>query len=157
MSNEWGSAGRIVEAGRSCAPALPVNRPTRAARPPRFAQNRLCHSSRTPPALPRRKRKVPRYGLNRLGARPPRRRPGPYEATERRRRCPEGGSMKRILYGLGCSMVLVPGALVAQDSGPAATLGRPFAPTVRAQAPEFASAAGFDAPKVMPKGKSTDV
>jgi hypothetical protein len=58
--------------------------------------------------------------------------------------------MKRILLGLGGALV-VSGSIFAQDR-PSARLGIPVAPTVRAQSPELQPAAGFDIPKVMPKG-----
>jgi hypothetical protein len=44
---------------------------------------------------------------------------------------------------------------MAQDS--TARLGRPVAPVVRGQSPDLNNAAAFDIPKVMPKGKVTDV
>ncbi|HKB02192.1 MAG TPA: BBP7 family outer membrane beta-barrel protein [Gemmataceae bacterium] len=71
--------------------------------------------------------------------------------------------MMRILLGLGCTVAIGSGGLVAQDAAPAArlgqpaaTLGRPVPSTVRAQAPELAPAVGFDIPKVMPKGTLTE-
>lgn len=57
--------------------------------------------------------------------------------------------MKRLLLGLGCSLV-VSGAVGAQS--PAARLGRPATPVVRAQAPDFQPAGGAETPKAMPKG-----
>src|SRR5262249_26789551 len=45
----------------------------------------------------------------------------------------------------------------AQESAPAARLGVPISPVVRAQSPDFATAAGLDVtPKVMPKGKVSE-
>jgi hypothetical protein len=72
--------------------------------------------------------------------------------------CPEGGSMKRILLGLGCTLVSVPG-LVAQDGAPSARLRMPAAPVddpavIRAQAPDVSPAAIF--PKTMPKGATSE-
>src|SRR3954470_22671422 len=126
------------------------------------------------PRRPRARRGSPLYRSSQGPRGPPRRRKdGP--ATDRsgpvprlaggpglcgvtdRRGCPEGGSMKRILLGLGCTLAAVPGVL-AQDGtpaarlrAPAATLRRP-ATTVRAQAPDVTPAAAFDIPKPMPKG-----
>ena len=82
---------------------------------------------------------------------------------ERRRRCPEGGTMKRILFGLGCTLAIAPG-LFAQDTTPAArlgrpaaTLGQPVAPIVRGQDAGLNSAGAFDlTPKTMPKGKVSE-
>jgi Putative beta barrel porin-7 (BBP7) len=65
--------------------------------------------------------------------------------------CLEGESMKRILLGLGFSLA-IQGGLLAQDSAPAARLGLPGAPVIRAQSPDLNNAA-FDLPKSMPKGK----
>lgn len=59
--------------------------------------------------------------------------------------------MKRILFGLGCSLVL-PCSLLAQDRAPAARLGIPAAITIRAQSPGIEPAAAFEIPKAMPKG-----
>ena len=63
--------------------------------------------------------------------------------------------MKRILLGLGCTLAAVPG-LLAQDGAPSARLRAPVADrpaaTIQAQAPDVSLAAGFDIPKVMPKG-----
>jgi Putative beta barrel porin-7 (BBP7) len=65
--------------------------------------------------------------------------------------------MKRILYGLSCSLLIAPGVVLAQDAAPAARLGSPISPVVRAQSPEFATAAGLDiTPKVMPKGRVSE-
>jgi len=67
--------------------------------------------------------------------------------------------MKGILLGLGCTLAVGSGGLLAQDAAPAArlgnpaaTLGRPVQPTVRAQAPDITPAVVQEAPKVMPKG-----
>lgn len=72
--------------------------------------------------------------------------------------------MKRILLGLGCTLAVGTGGLFAQDAAPAArlgrpaaTLGRPIPETARGQAPDFATAAGFEIPKVMPKGTTSDL
>src|SRR4051812_48877653 len=69
-----------------------------------------------------------------------------------RRRGPEGGTMKGILLGLGCTLAVGSGGLLAQDAAPAArlgnpaaTLGRPVQPTVRAQAPDITPAVGQEA------------
>lgn len=64
--------------------------------------------------------------------------------------------MKRLLWGLGCTLTLAPGVF-AQDRAPAARLGLPAASlgrppaTVRAQSPDVGPAAAFEWPKVMPK------
>lgn len=63
--------------------------------------------------------------------------------------------MKRILLGLG-SALLIPVGINAQESSPAARLGRPGEPTIRAQAPDVQPAAGFEIPKTMPKGAVTE-
>src|SRR5262249_31770311 len=72
-----------------------------------------------------------------------------------RRQCPEGGARKRLLFGLGGTLI-IPGGLFAQDRSAAARLGLPTDSTVRAQAPEVRPAAGFDIPKPMPKGTVTE-
>jgi hypothetical protein len=74
---------------------------------------------------------------------------------EQRRQSPEGGSMKRILFGLGCTLI-IPGGLIAQDRSAAARLGLPTDSVIRAQAPDVRPAAGFDVPKPMPKGTVTE-
>jgi hypothetical protein len=71
-------------------------------------------------------------------------------------RGPEGEAMKRILFGLGVGLALVPAAW-AQDGVPAARLGSPAAtlgrPVIRAQGPELITAVQADGtPKTMPKG-----
>lgn len=60
--------------------------------------------------------------------------------------------MKRLLLGLGFSLV-VSGTVAAQS--PAARLGRPAAPVVRGQAPDF-TPTGAEEPKAMPKGSVTE-
>jgi len=63
--------------------------------------------------------------------------------------------MKRILFGLGCTLVL-PCSLLAQDRAPAARLGIPAA-TIRAQSPGVEPAGVFDIPKAMPKGTVSEL
>lgn len=64
--------------------------------------------------------------------------------------------MKRILFGLGCTLI-IPGGLIAQDRSAAARLGLPTdSTTIRAQAPDVRPAAGFEIPKPMPKGTVTE-
>ncbi len=62
--------------------------------------------------------------------------------------------MKRILLGLSCTFI-IPGGIFAQEHSPAARLGRPADPTIRAQAPDVRPA-GFEVPKAMPKGTVTE-
>src|SRR4051795_11202251 len=118
----------------------------RPRRPPAPRRSPLYRSSQGSAGPPRRRKDGPatdRSGLEpRLAGGP-----GPCGVTDRRG-CPEGGSMKRILLGLGCTLAAVPGAF-AQDGtpaarlgSPAATLGRPVT-TVRAQAPDVTPAAAF--------------
>jgi Putative beta barrel porin-7 (BBP7) len=66
--------------------------------------------------------------------------------------------MKRIFFGLGCTLVSVPG-LLAQDGAPSARLRLPTVSDadpaiIRAQAPDISPAAIF--PKVMPKGATSE-
>src|SRR6478672_206023 len=61
--------------------------------------------------------------------------------------------MKRMFWGLGCTLATVPG-LLAQDGSPSARLRGPAdvpAATIRAQAPDIRPASAFDIPKPIPK------
>jgi hypothetical protein len=80
---------------------------------------------------------------------------------ERSGSSPEGGAMKRLLFGLGVGLALAPTTGSAQDGAPAARLGSPAAtlgrPVVRGQMPVVTTSLQPDGtPKEMPKGKVTE-